>query len=61
MKNGFHTISYYELDEYGNTSSASIPIALSEMNQKGIIKPGMKLICVGFGGGLTWGGAYLEF
>ena len=52
---------YINLDEYGNTSSASIPIALSEMNQKGMIKPGMKLICVGFGGGLTWGGAYLEF
>ena len=52
---------YINLNEYGNTSSASIPIALSEMNQKGMIKPGMKVICVGFGGGLTWGGAYLEF
>lgn len=52
---------YINLDEYGNTSSASIPIALSEMNQKGMFKPGMKIICVGFGGGLTWGGAYLEW
>ena len=52
---------FINLDEYGNTSSASIPIALSEMNQKGLIKPGMKMICVGFGGGLTWGGAYLEW
>lgn len=52
---------YVNLDEYGNTSSASIPIALSEMNQKGIIKPGMKTICVGFGSGLTWGGAYIEW
>lgn len=52
---------YVNLDEYGNTSSASIPIALSEMNQKGLIKPGMKMICVGFGGGLTWGGAYIEW
>ena len=52
---------YIDMDEYGNTSSASIPIALSEMNQKGLIKPGMKMICVGFGGGLTWGGAYIEW
>lgn len=52
---------YVNLDEYGNTSSASIPIALSEMNQKGLIKPGMKTICVGFGSGLTWGGAYIEW
>ncbi len=52
---------YINLDEYGNTSSASIPIALSEMNEKGIIKSGMKIICVGFGGGLTWGGAYIEW
>ena len=37
---------YMNLEDYGNTSSASIPIALSEMNQKGLIKPeGMKLIC----------------
>lgn len=52
---------YINLDEYGNTSSASIPIALSEMNEKGLLKPGMKIICVGFGGGLTWGGAYIEW
>lgn len=52
---------FINLDEYGNTSSASIPIALSEMNNRGMLKPGMKIICVGFGGGLTWGGAYLEW
>lgn len=52
---------YINLDKYGNTSSASIPIALSEMCEKGLLKPGMKIICVGFGGGLTWGGAYLEW
>lgn len=51
---------FVNLDEYGNTSSASIPIALSEMKQKGLLKPGMKIICVGFGGGLTWCGAYFE-
>ncbi len=51
---------YMNLEEYGNTSSASIPIALSEMNRKGLLKEGMKMIAVGFGGGLTWGGAYFE-
>jgi 3-oxoacyl-[acyl-carrier-protein] synthase-3 len=51
---------FINLDEYGNTSSASIAIGLSEMSEKGLLKPGMKIICVGFGAGLTWGGAYLE-
>lgn len=52
---------YVNLQNYGNTSSASIPIALDEMNKKGMLKPGMKIICVGFGAGLTWGGAYIEW
>ncbi len=52
---------YVNLDEYGNTSSASVGIALSEMDEKGLLKPGMKIICVGFGAGLTWGGAYIEW
>ena len=42
---------------YGNTSAASIPIALDEMNGQGLLKPGQKLLCVGFGGGLTWAAA----
>ena len=52
---------YVNVDRFGNTSSASIPIALSEANEKGLLKPGMKIIAVGFGAGLTWGGAYLEW
>lgn len=51
---------YLNLDQYGNTSSASIPIALSEMRTKGLLKEGMRVICVGFGAGLTWGGSYFE-
>ena len=43
------------LDEYGNTSSASIPILLDEMNQKKLLHDGDKIIIAGFGGGLTWG------
>ena len=41
--------------EYGNTSAASIPMALSETVRAGIIKPGDLIIFVAFGGGLSWG------
>ena len=43
------------MDRYGNTSSASIPIALSELDEKGLIERGDKIILTGFGGGMTWG------
>jgi 3-oxoacyl-[acyl-carrier-protein] synthase-3 len=43
------------LENYGNTSTASIPIAMVEAVEKGQIKPGDKLVMVGFGAGLTWG------
>ena len=52
---------YSNIEEYGNTSAASIPIMLDEMNQKGLLKKGMKLLLVGFGAGLTWGTIYLEW
>ncbi len=43
------------LENYGNTSTASIPIAMVEAIEKGQIQPGDKLVMVGFGAGLTWG------
>jgi 3-oxoacyl-[acyl-carrier-protein] synthase-3 len=43
------------LERYGNTSAASIPIALSEAAEEGRIQPGDLVVCVGFGAGLTWG------
>lgn len=49
------------LDKYGNTSSASIPILLEEMNKKGILKRGNKIILVGFGGGLTFGSVLINW
>lgn len=52
---------YINLDRMGNTSAASIPIALSEMVEKKLIERGDKIILVGFGGGLTWGGVILEW
>jgi 3-oxoacyl-[acyl-carrier-protein] synthase-3 len=49
------------LDRYGNTSAASIPILLDEMNRSGQLQQGDKLILAGFGGGLTWGATLLEW
>jgi 3-oxoacyl-[acyl-carrier-protein] synthase-3 len=43
------------VDRYGNTSTASIPIATVEAIEKGKLKPGDKIVLVGFGAGLTWG------
>ncbi len=49
------------LEKYGNTSASCIPVALTEAKESGIISRGDKIILVGFGGGLTWGAALLEF
>jgi 3-oxoacyl-[acyl-carrier-protein] synthase III len=43
------------IHEYGNTSAASIPIALSESVRAGMIEPGNVIVFVAFGGGLSWG------
>ncbi|MGP6156546.1 MAG: beta-ketoacyl-ACP synthase III [Vulcanimicrobiaceae bacterium] len=43
------------IDRYGNTSSASIPIALSETIERNLLKDGDLLLFTGFGGGLSWG------
>jgi len=52
---------YLNIEEYANTSSASIPIALDELNRSGAIKKGDLLITVGFGGGLTYGGNLIRW
>lgn len=49
------------LQEYGNTSSASIPILLDELNRTGMLKSGQKIVLGGFGAGLTWGAAMIEW
>ncbi len=49
------------LSRYGNTSTASIPIATCEALQSGKIQDGDRLVLVGFGGGLTWGALTLEW
>lgn len=45
------------LSEYGNTSSASIPILLDELKRSGAIRSGMNIVMAGFGAGLSWGAA----
>lgn len=52
---------YINVDKYGNTSAASIPIALDEANRNGLIdKDSLILICA-FGGGFTWGASLLRW
>ena len=52
---------FLNLDRYGNTSAASIPLALSEAFAEGKIKSGSKILMVAFGGGLSWGGSVVEW
>jgi 3-oxoacyl-[acyl-carrier-protein] synthase-3 len=49
------------LDHFGNTSSASVPLALDEAYKKKTFRPGDRIIMVAFGGGLTWGSALLNW
>ena len=49
------------IDRCANTSSATIPILLDEINQKGMLNRGDKIVLSGFGGGLTWGSVYLTW
>lgn len=59
---GAHSEKFYlNLQRYGNTSAASIPIALSEMSHHGLLPQGTTIICAGFGAGLTCAGALLTF
>ena len=52
---------FVNLDKYGNTSAATIPIALDEASKQGRISKGDKVIMVGFGGGLTYGSCIIEW
>ena len=53
--------AYVNIDKYGNTSAASIPIALDEAVRGGRIKSGDTIIFVAFGAGLTWANAVVKF
>jgi 3-oxoacyl-[acyl-carrier-protein] synthase-3 len=52
---------YSVIDRYGNTSSASIPIAMCEAYSEGRIKKGDTIVMTGFGGGLTWASVLMEW
>lgn len=52
---------FINIDKYGNTSAASIAIALDELAKSGRIGKGDKIMLVGFGGGLTYGGTIIEW
>jgi len=53
--------TYTNIEKYGNTSGASVAIALAEAHQKGILKKNDKLALVGFGGGLAYGAIYMKW
>jgi 3-oxoacyl-[acyl-carrier-protein] synthase-3 len=49
------------VDRYGNTSSASIPLALAQAEQEGRLGPGTVVLLVAFGAGFTWGAAVVRW
>jgi 3-oxoacyl-[acyl-carrier-protein] synthase-3 len=52
---------YVNIDRYGNTSAASVPIAMDEARKKGLIKEGSTTVLVAFGAGFTWGSAVIKW
>jgi 3-oxoacyl-[acyl-carrier-protein] synthase-3 len=52
---------YITVDRHGNTSAASIPLALADARAAGLLTPGMRILLTAFGGGLTWGSCLLEW
>lgn len=52
---------YINIQYTGNTSSASIPVAIDEMIEKGLLKEGQIILSSAFGAGLTWGGALIRW
>jgi 3-oxoacyl-[acyl-carrier-protein] synthase III len=49
------------IDRYGNTSSATLPIALSDARERGLLEPGMNVLLAAFGAGFTWGAGVIEW
>lgn len=53
--------TYVNVERFGNTSAASVPIALDELNRAGRIAPGQTVLMTAFGSGLTWGSAVVRW
>jgi 3-oxoacyl-[acyl-carrier-protein] synthase-3 len=52
---------FLNIEKYGNTSAASVPLALDQANRGGRIKTGDYIVMVAFGGGLTWGASLVRW
>jgi len=53
--------AFVNIDKYGNTSSASVPIAIDEARKEGRLRKGNIVMLVAFGGGLTWGSSVIRW
>jgi 3-oxoacyl-[acyl-carrier-protein] synthase-3 len=49
------------IDRFGNTSSATLPIALADARERGLLEPGMTVLLAAFGAGFTWGAGVIEW
>jgi 3-oxoacyl-[acyl-carrier-protein] synthase-3 len=49
------------IDRYGNTSAATLPIALADARERGMLDPGMNVLLAAFGSGFTWGAGVIEW
>ncbi len=49
------------IDRYGNTSSATLPIALADARERGMLEPGMNVLVAAFGAGFTWGAGVIQW
>lgn len=52
---------YINIEKYGNTSAASVPIALNEARREGLLEPGKLIVLAAFGAGLVWGAARIRW
>ena len=49
------------IDRYGNTSSATLPIALADAQERGMLEPGMNVVLAAFGAGFIWGAGVIQW
>jgi len=56
-----HEKVFLNIDRYGNTSAASIPLGLADALDEGRLRPGMRVLMSAVGGGITWGSAYMTW
>lgn len=52
---------WVNLDRYGNTSAASVPLGIAEAAEQGVLRPGMNVVLVAFGAGLAWAASVVRW